>query len=858
MKKLLAIVLTICMLASVLCLPAFAADDAPAPGVVLRIRGEKDSDTLVKVADHTNFEDGWNAAMELANKNTYNRVVVDIYTDWEAVNGEFTDDWINGKGFDNDTIYIPADAKVTLNLNGHTIDRGLTKDTNDGEVIFINDDADVIINNGTITGGYSNSEGAGLYVEGGAKVTLNDVHIIGNRTYIDDGAGIYMYGKATLIMNGGSLSDNAITTLECDGGAVYLDNSNATFTGVEFKNNKATRNTHGTIIYANDSEVEIDQCTFDGNSNGTSAVCFDDCEVTLSNSTFTNNGCSELFEIESTDINIDKCVIKNNTSSFIIRPVYGSDIQIFDSQFTDNESCVITTGWDIFMGEVTFNNCTFNNNTSSYGTFHHDLGNITFYDCSFGNSTFDKAENVIVKYTDTSMEEVVIKVTVIAKDGTQEVIGYKFFDFGWDNAMISAQMSHNDRVIIDLYADWNAVNGVFGTLSSFKWNTLYVHSGTNITLNLNGYTINRGLDKEIEDGEVMYVASGAEITINNGTITGGYSDNGAGGIHINSNAKVTLNNVNVVKNKVQNDDGAGIAIYGGTLTVNNGSISDNVSVHGFLWAHLYGGGIYAEKSTVVLEGVTLKNNSFESENKGDKIYGSAIYSDDSTVKLINCTVEGNGVTSDDSKYFCTSTIYADDSTLVIENTNFVGNGSKNNWQPSETSDFYHASAVISIVDTDITITGGKFTDNRQVYLFYLRDAVINVDGADFTGNDSLALNVHDACSTQSTFSNCKFSAGSAYAGFKYDFKFDDDNAKITFVDCEFGKATFNNKKAFKFIGGSVSNGVGSIFGEGSLTMIVAFFSFIISVASISLTVAYNKKKTVPVTANAAETEDEDE
>ena len=201
MKKFLAILMTICMMVSALSVPTFAALlenlDAVPVGAVLRIstltRGET---TPVTYKEYYDFKDGWNEAMAIAKNDDYkakglDRVIVDIYADWEAnKDGQFTDDWLGGPGFDNDTIYIPEEARVTLNLNGHTIDRGLTEDEDDGEIIFINDDADVIINNGTITGGYSNSEGGCLYIEGGANVTLNDVHIIGNKVHNDAGAGV--------------------------------------------------------------------------------------------------------------------------------------------------------------------------------------------------------------------------------------------------------------------------------------------------------------------------------------------------------------------------------------------------------------------------------------------------------------------------------------------------------------------------------------------------------------------------------------------------------------------------------------------------------------------------------------------
>ena len=138
----------------------------------------------------------------------------------------------------------------------------------------------------------------------------------------------------------------------------------------------------------------------------------------------------------------------------------------------------------------------------------------------------------------------------------------------------------------------------------------------------------------------------------------------------------------------------------------------------------------------------------------------------------------------------------------------------------------------------------------------------NVKGVDFTGNESLAMYRKGEYCTKpaSTFTDCKFSAGTPYdEDYKYDFQFGNENANVTFVDCDFGKATFSNKNAATFVGGTVSNSTGSIFGEGSLSTIIALLALIASGVAIFLTVYYNKKKAVPVAANGvAETETDDE
>jgi hypothetical protein len=47
----------------------------------------------------------------------------------------FASNW--GDGFAWSTIYVPENANISLNLNGHTINRGLEDSEDDGEVIYI-------------------------------------------------------------------------------------------------------------------------------------------------------------------------------------------------------------------------------------------------------------------------------------------------------------------------------------------------------------------------------------------------------------------------------------------------------------------------------------------------------------------------------------------------------------------------------------------------------------------------------------------------------------------------------------------------------------------------------------------------
>ena len=489
--------------------------------------------------------------------------------------------------------------------------------------------------------------------------------------------------------------------------------------------------------------------------------------------------------------------------------------------------------------------------------------------------------------------DIVLRATALKRDGkTIELIGdYKNFEDGWNAAMEIAESSSTmmskdyDRIIVDIYKDWIATDGEFTDDTwngpGFDWDTIYFPDDSRVTLNLNGHKIDRALKTDEYDGEVIHIDEDADVIINNGTITGGWSCNGAGGIFIDNDAKVELNNVNVIGNKVTYDDGAGIGVYAGaTLVMNGGSVSDNVVKVGFsLGGQFYGGGVFADSATVTLNGVTIANNI--NVRLVSSLSGSAVGSKDSMVTLKNCLIKDNGLIveyheeksdeeatesdEEDSRFKFTdstdSIVFAWGGTMVIENTDFIGNGTKDAWAQSEAK---HVTALIEVDNAELTMTGGKVTDNNQVFLFQISNGAANVKGVDCTGNESLAMYRKGkyASKPTSTFTDCKFSAGIPYTPydeedykFEYDFQFGEENANITFVDCDFGEATFDNKSAAKFE--NTANGVGSLFGEGSLTNILVIISLIASGVSISITLYYNKKKTVPVAANNATEADEE-
>ena len=458
--------------------------------------------------------------------------------------------------------------------------------------------------------------------------------------------------------------------------------------------------------------------------------------------------------------------------------------------------------------------------------------------------------------------DVVLRVSALKKDGSTVIVAdHNVFDDGWNAAMELAvnkeELKKNDyiRVIVDLYADWIAVDGEFTddfwNGEGFNWDAIRFCEDVKMTLNMNGHTIDRGLTDYELNGEVIFIGENADVIINDGTIKGGYSNTGAGGIHIDDGANVTLNDVRVVGNGVRDDDGAGIALYdGATLTMNGGSVSDNVSISSSpQFLVVYGGGIYAKDSTVVLNGVTLQNN----QGFRYGVHGAAVYVDNGVLSMDNCRIIDNGLKTDEKQSESAYTIVhsTGGSDVTIQNTVFSNNGGDRSTYRG--SDNWSETYVIMAFNGTLVMENCDFKENEQFFLLGAGGAALSISDTDFTGNQASAFNGFGASGKSNTFTNCSFEKGSSEQDGDYTFAFTRDDSKLSFINCTFGSATFNNKNAAKFEKSSREL-AGSVFSEGSLAMIVSVAALVASIASVGVSVALNKKKAVPAKANTEDKE----
>lgn len=224
-----------------------------------------------------------------------------------------------------------------------------------------------------------------------------------------------------------------------------------------------------------------------------------------------------------------------------------------------------------------------------------------------GASSSDK--QALAQETDSVSDPSI--VATVEKNGQRTE--YKKVDEAWK------ALSGKKGSVMRLYKDWDTSSAIA------------VGSGyAGVILDLNGHTIRRKTDGKTRDGEVISINSGADITIQNGTITGGNSKNGAGGINV-SGGKLTMNG-GTIRGNATTDDGGGIFLKGGTTELTGVSFRENKAGDS-------GGGIYFKDGSL-----TVRSCSFEKNTAGDN--GGAIAIKNENAKLFDVIMLNNKADDD--------------------------------------------------------------------------------------------------------------------------------------------------------------------------------------------------------------------
>ena len=159
-------------------------------------------------------------------------------------------------------LVIDVNGSVSIHLNNHTLNRGLTKRGDNGQVISVRSGSTLILGYGTLTGGWGGDSG-GILNEG--IVEMTDVTITGC-TGDDRGGGIMNRSGGKLTMRGGSITDNTSndhTTPKGGGGIFNASGATMTLTGVTITGNQAMVAGGGGIC--NLGTLTVDGCTIKNN-----------------------------------------------------------------------------------------------------------------------------------------------------------------------------------------------------------------------------------------------------------------------------------------------------------------------------------------------------------------------------------------------------------------------------------------------------------------------------------------------------------------------------------------------------------------------------------------------------------------
>ena len=512
-------------------------------------------------------------------------------------------------------IHVPAGVTATIDLNGHTIDRGLTEFVGDGHVIQIDAGGTLTIKDtskektGTIKGGYTYN-GAGINNQGGSCI-LENITVTGN-TAVTDLNGEQGCGGGICNDDGYlKMTDCTVTGNTADaGGGIYnkpcdadSERGTAKLVNVTVTQNTASRNGGG---ICNHGELTVSGCTVQNNTAGQSGggIYID------------ATGRDTSFWVADT--------VTGNTAA------NGEALYVHSSGHTNIEGKLIADGCDILANSCPFTVIgEFNSDSDIAVHIPKDFNGYIAYDYSTYNPTLDPADiftyagsyaadfsvdegNVKAAYTgftyisrswDSEQKKVVEETKTIA-DGS-----YRFPENANDTYgdYINLGSPNGEWYVVDRDITVDELVRCFGSVNLLLRDgaTLTCNKGivveNNNSLNIYGQTggsgklVSKGEKYNAGIGSQDHDASGSPVTgtinIYGGIIesTGGVSAAGIGGGDENAAGNITIYGGTVTATGGANAAGIGdgkeaetengrITIYGGTVTAN--TVHDGAGIGG--------------------------------------------------------------------------------------------------------------------------------------------------------------------------------------------------------------------------------------------------------------------------------------
>lgn len=307
---------------------------------------------------------------------------LEIFTD-VTIDGDLDDDGIPDIVLSGDVL---GDDATTIDANGTTItDVTANTETADNvQVIRMTDDAVVILNGLTITGGVSASNGGGILAFPRTSLTLTDSSVSGNRS-VRDGGGLFTGIEGDVTISNALISDNyagdfggglissGATTItgsvlsgngaRVGGGGIYVNDGTTTASGTSILDNTASRGGGVQSL----GEFHADSVTIQGNS----ASLGGGVNVGFAASTFSLGGYARLANT----------TVAQNVASSQGGGVFASvgTVEVESSTLTGNAAGVSGGGAGVNRGRVEFVNSVVLGNSAATGAEVQDDPDIVDY-----------------------------------------------------------------------------------------------------------------------------------------------------------------------------------------------------------------------------------------------------------------------------------------------------------------------------------------------------------------------------------------------------------------------------------------------------------------------------------------------
>nr|MCR5318388.1 hypothetical protein [Treponema sp.] len=279
--------------------------------------------------------------------------------------------------------------------------------------------------------------------------------------------------------------------------------------------------------------------------------------------------------------------------------------------------------------------------------------------------------------------------------------------------------SLNSTMAINESNPWELhVIGTITAPSSFSGASFINVPGTITQLKILGEGSGATIDANSK-ARVLYISSGANVTIENITLTNGNASENGGGVYVDASGTFTMESGTITGNNATSDGGGVLVQSGATFNMKGGSITGNTAT--------YAGGLTL-LGTFNRQGGTISGNTSTGPNNANNIY-------------IAASANGEFPTGGDNAFY-------DDTTTSNGNPDVVCKITSNqfarfNNPGSGTSDFY-----------SLVCSGSSFFNSSNLVTFYLGNTT-DSSGKTWTTSETISPGLKLTISCTSTSDDVK-------------------------------------------------------------------------------------------------------